>query len=109
MPVLLKYALGLTPGRSAVSPIFPVTVAPFGIRFPRISPAPVRYVAQASSDLATWADIAMLAYGEDVWAGAATVAEDTSTVPRKVTVFDVSAPNASSRRFFRLQVQRPVP
>jgi hypothetical protein len=109
MPVLLKFALGITPGNPAVSPVAPVTVAPFGIKFPRLSPAPVRYVVQASSDFNTWTNIATLAYAEDAWTGTATVVEDTATEPRVATVFDDSPANSLAQRFFRLQVQRSVP
>ena len=109
VPVLLKYALGYAPGAEAQSPSSPVVTPARGITFTRLSPAPANFVVQASSDLSLWTNIATLAYGTDVWTGSVSVLEDTASTPRGVTVYDDPAFNASPNRFFRLQVQRPVP
>jgi beta-xylosidase len=108
-PVLLKYAIGAEPGAAVNTPFTPVTTPTRGIAFTRLSPARAKFVVQASSDLAAWTDIATLAYGSDSWTGTATVDEDTSVSPRKVTVHDDPAFSAATKRFFRLQVQRSAP
>jgi len=86
-----------------------VTTPSRGISFTRLSPARAKFVVQASSELGAWADIATLAYGADTWTGVASVDEDTTVTPRKVTVHDDPAFSADAKRFFRLQVQRSVP
>jgi len=108
MPVLLKYTLGAAPGATTNAPSTTTTPSK-AIVFTRLSPARAKFVVQASSDLGAWSDIAALAYGADAWTGPATVTEDTSVTPRKVTVLDDPASSAAPKRFFRLQVQRPVP
>jgi hypothetical protein len=62
-------------------------------------------VVQASSNLVQWLDIATLMPGADVWTGPATVVEDASATPRKVTV---SHAPAASQVFYQLQVRRAV-
>jgi len=109
VPVLLKYAIGAAPGAAVNAPFTPMTTVPLSIVFTRLSPARAKFVVQASSDLATWTNIATLPYGSDTWTGTATVNEDTTVTPRKVTVHDDPAFNTATKRFFRLQVQRPVP
>jgi hypothetical protein len=109
IPVLLKYAHGYAPGVVAPSPFAPAGGTSIGVTFPRLSPAPVRYAVQVSSDLIGWTEIAALAYGEDVWTGPATVSEDTTVTPRIVRVLDVSPFDGALPKFFRLVVQRPVP
>jgi hypothetical protein len=108
-PVLVKFAIGATPGAAVSSATTPVALPSRGISFTRLSPARGTFVVQASSDLDTWSDIAALAYGSDTWTGVATVAEDGSTTPRLVTVFDDPLFSAEPKRFFRLQVERSVP
>jgi hypothetical protein len=108
-PVLAKFALGAAPGATVNTPSTPVATPSRGISFTRLSPARAKFVVQASSDLTAWTDLATLAYGSDSWTGAATVAEDTTVTPRKVTVHDDPASGADAKRFFRLQLQRSVP
>jgi hypothetical protein len=109
MPLLVEFALGAEPGAVAALPSPLSDPVSHGISFTRPSPAPVRYVVQASEDLASWEDVATLAYGEDVWTGPATVVEDSSVSPRRVTVAEDSGGNPAASRFYRLLVQRPVP
>jgi hypothetical protein len=108
-PVLLKYAIGAAPGAVVNTPFTTMTTPTRGISFTRLSPARAKFVVQASSDLAAWTDIATLAYGSDTWTGPATVDEDTTVTPRKVTVHDDPAFDSAAKRFFRVQVQRNVP
>jgi sucrose-6-phosphate hydrolase SacC (GH32 family) len=103
-PVLLKYATGVAPGALS-APITSVTTPSRGISFTRLSPAREKLVVQASSDLDSWDDIATLVDGSDTWTGAATVTEDTSVTPRRVTVLDDPAFATMPRRFFRLLVE----
>jgi hypothetical protein len=110
MPVLVKYALGAAPGAVVNAPFFvPGTPPTRGIVFTRLSPARAKFVVQACSDLGAWADIASLPYGSDAWSGSASVDEDTTVAPRKVTVHDDPAFNDATKRFFRIQVQRDLP
>jgi autotransporter-associated beta strand protein len=105
VPVLMKYALGHAPGAAATPAFVPVAASTPGVGFTRLSPAPVQYVVQASSNLVQWLDIATLAAGADIWTGPATVVEDASATPRKVTVTHTPA---TSQVFYRLQVRRAV-
>lgn len=109
VPVLLKYAIGSAPDTDVNAPTTPVTVPSKGISFTRLSPARAAFAVQASSDLGAWSDIATLSYSSDSWTGAATVTEDITVTPRKVTVYDDAAFNTETKRFFRLQVSRTVP
>ncbi len=109
VPVLLKYALGSAPGTAINAPTTPVAAPSKGISFTRLSPARAAFSVQASSDLFDWTGIATLPYGSDSWSGLATVAEDTSVTPRKVTVYDDPAFNSATKRFFRLEVLRTAP
>jgi sucrose-6-phosphate hydrolase SacC (GH32 family) len=104
-PVLLKYTIGAAPGAIVSAPFTLVTTPSRGISFTRLSPARERLVVQASSDLDAWDDIATLAAGSDSWTGAATVTEDASVTPRRVTVLDDPAFAADPKRFFRLLVE----
>lgn len=108
MPVLLKYCLGYAAGATGKAPFSP-TQTPKGATFTRLSPAPANFLLQGSTDLVVWTDLAALAFGSDTWTGTATVVEDTSTTPRKVTVLDDPSFSAAPKRFYRLRVQRPVP
>ncbi|HTL72299.1 MAG TPA: LamG-like jellyroll fold domain-containing protein, partial [bacterium] len=109
IPVLLKYAYGFAPGAVAASPFAPAGGSSIGVTFTRLSPAPVSYSVQESTNLVNWNEIATLAYGGDAWTGPATVTEDTSVMPRKVSVFDGSPFVPPAQKFFRLVVQPPVP
>jgi regulation of enolase protein 1 (concanavalin A-like superfamily) len=109
IPVLLKYAYGFAPGAVATSSFTPASAPSVGVTFPRLSPAPVRYSVQESTNLANWSEIATLAYGADAWTGPATVTEDTSVTPRKVSVLDGSPFVPPAQKFFRLVVQPPAP
>jgi hypothetical protein len=107
--VLLKYAIGTAPGATVNAPFTTFTEPSNRISFTRLSPARADFKVQGSSNLVTWSDIATLAYGSDTWAGPATVNEDTSVTPRKVTVYDDPTFSGASKRFFRIQVQRSAP
>lgn len=109
MAVLLKFALGCAPGATVSTAPAPVSSPARAITFTRLSPAPAQYIVQASSDLSTWTTIAALAYGSDTWTGTGSVVEDTTTAPRKVTVYDDPAFGSAPKRFLRLQVQRTAP
>ncbi|HLP76689.1 MAG TPA: hypothetical protein VK327_07170, partial [Candidatus Paceibacterota bacterium] len=109
IPVLLKYAYGFAPGAVATSPFAPAGGPSTGVTFTRLSPAPVRYSVQESTNLSNWTDIATLAAGADVWTGPATVTEDTSVTPRKVSVHDGSPFVPPAQKFFRLVVQPSAP
>jgi len=109
MPVLLKFALGCSPGATMNTAPAPMSSPARAITFTRLSPAPAQYTVQASSDLSTWATIATLAYGSDTWTGTGSAVEDTATAPRKVTIYDDPAFGGAPKRFLRLQVQRTAP
>jgi len=108
-PVLIKFAIGSTPGATVNAPVTPVAMPSRGISFTRLSPARATFAVQASSDLSVWSDIATLPYGSDAWSGVATVNEDTTVTPRQVTIYDDPAFVADAKRFFRLRVDRSVP
>jgi alpha-L-rhamnosidase len=107
VPILLKYATGMTPG--TMSAAGPATIGNGGnyltFSFNRLNPAPsaLSYIVEASSDLVTWSSIATLAAGAPSWTGSATVTE-TGTNPVSVTVADSVAYTPSSPRFLHLRV-----
>ena len=106
IPILLKYATGLTPGVLAVNP---VSVVPdgsnFQIRFTRLKPVTVTYVVQASNNLSTWTPIATLSAGNSQWSGPAGVAETVlNGSMHSVTVTDTVAISSTLSRFLRLQI-----
>jgi len=109
LPVLLKFALGCSPGAAVNTAPVSISSPARGITFTRLAPAPAQYIVQGSSDLSSWTTIASLAYGSDAWTGTGSVVEDTTTIPRKVTVYDDPAFGSAPKRFLRLQVQRTVP
>jgi hypothetical protein len=109
--VLMKYALGLTPGTQGAQP-----VAQKGgggalqLTFNRRSPAPVDYVVEASgAGLSSWTAIATLPRGSDTWSGSASVQESGSGGIRSATVTDPQPMSAANSRFLRLRVSRSVP
>ena len=109
LPILLKYATGLTPGSPATNPVSLLSGGSnLGIKFTRLNPATITYVVQASNDLNNWTPIATLSAGNSQWSGPGTVSEtalDGST--SSVTVTDVTTVSSLTRRFLRLQVTDP--
>src|SRR5205085_2747591 len=77
VPVLLKYATGMTPGTPSAAG--PATLASANntltLQFNRLSPAPTDYAVEASTNLLTWTAIATLGEGSDSWSGPAVVSE----------------------------------
>ena len=105
IPILLKYATAMTPGTP--SPAGPVTLTDpanhLVLQFNRLSPAPVNYIVEASSDLVNWAPIATLTSGATSWTGTATVSEIGSN-PVAVTVTDNVVIGSGAPRFLHLRV-----
>jgi regulation of enolase protein 1 (concanavalin A-like superfamily) len=110
VPILLKYATGLTPGTpSAPGPTVLSTVNnTLTLQFTRLSPAPVSYVVESSTELSnqlsTWTTIATLPMASDTWTGPATVAETGTGATRATTVTDTQTMDSGPRRFLRLRV-----
>lgn len=110
VPILLKYATGLTPGTpSAPGPTALSTVNnTLTLQFTRLSPAPVSYVVESSTELSnelsTWTTIATLPMASDTWTGPAAVAETSTGATRATTVTDTQAMDSGPRRFLRLRV-----
>ena len=106
IPVLLKYATGLTPGTSsATAPAVLSTVNnTLTLQFTRLSPAPVDYAVQSSTELSTWTTIAALPTASDMWTGTASVAETGTGATRETTVTDTQTMSSGPRRFLRLRV-----
>lgn len=105
IPILIKYATGMTPGTSGPSPITLATVNDTLTRsFNRLTPAPVTYAVEASADLTTWTTIAALAAGDTTWSG--NVIETGTGSQRAVAVTDTLPLSANPRRFLRLRVTR---
>lgn len=106
IPLLLKYATGMTVGTpSAAGPAIVSTPAShLVLQFNRLgNPATVNYLVEASSDLANWTAIASLASGSGSWTGTASVAE-SGTNPIAVTVTDSTVIGVGAPRFLRLRV-----
>ena len=105
VPILLKYATAMTPGTPSAAG--PATIGVTGnfltLQFDRLSPAPVNYIVEASSDLVNWTAVANLPTGATTWTGTASVSE-TGANPVAVTVTDSVALSPSSPRFLRLRV-----
>jgi cellulose 1,4-beta-cellobiosidase len=103
--ILMKYATAMTPGTpSATGPtLLSETNNALTIQFNRLSPAPVTYSVEASTDLATWTNIATLTNGADIWTGNAAITEIGSN-PRSVIVTDPVIIGSTPTRFLRLQV-----
>jgi hypothetical protein len=106
IPILLKYATGMAVGAPGKSPVASSTSggSPLTLTFQRLSPAPVTYVVQVSTDMSTWTTIATLAKGSDVWSGPGGVQEVGTGGLRTATASDTTLPSAANRRFMRLQV-----
>jgi len=106
IPILLKYATGMAVGAPGGYPV--ASSAPGGspltLTFRRLSPAPVTYAIQASTDMSAWTTIATLTKGSDVWSGSAGVQETGAGSSRSATVTDTTSIPTASRRFLRLQV-----
>ena len=103
--ILLKYATGLTPGTPATSPTVLSTVNnTLTLQFTRLSPAPVNYTVESSTDLSTWTTIATLPMASDTWTGPASVAETGTGATRATTVTDTQTMASGPRRFLRLRV-----
>lgn len=113
VPILLKYATGLIPGTpSATAPAVLSTVDnTLALRFTRLSPAPVSYAVESSTELSTWTTIANLPTGSDTWTGPAAVAETGTGSTRATTVMDTQTMDSDPRRFLRLRVNvnEPTP
>lgn len=94
---LLRFAHNLAPHGPVTAPVVLVTVSENGTQYPalqfnRLSQAPgLKYVVQASTDLAQWSDVS-------TWVA------DAATV---VTARDSLALGSAPRRFLRLQVTLP--
>ncbi|MGC3989737.1 MAG: fibronectin type III domain-containing protein [Chthoniobacteraceae bacterium] len=104
IPILLKYATAMAVGSPGVSPVAMSGPGggPLKLTFQRLSPAPVTYTVEASSDLATWTTIATLAKSSDTWSGTGTVSEPASGSPRTATVID--SVSSTTNRYLRLRV-----
>jgi regulation of enolase protein 1 (concanavalin A-like superfamily) len=110
MSVLMKYALGLTPGTPASQPVATQGAGALQLSFTRRSPAPVNYTVEAANaGLATWTPITSLTRGSDTWTGSANVQETGSGDMRSVTVTDSQPMSAATSRFLRLRVDRSTP
>ena len=107
VPILLKYATGMTPGTMSAGGA--ATIGNGGnyltLSFNRLNPVTntFSYIVEASSDLVNWSSIATLASGATSWTGPATVTE-TGSSPVAVTVSDSVTYSASGPRFLRLRV-----
>jgi hypothetical protein len=104
--LLMKYATNLIPGTPSAAG--PATVSSSGdfltLQFSRLTPAPVNYLVESSSDLVHWSSLATLLAGATSWTGPATVMESGSG-PILVTVTDTaSLSNGIAPRFLRLRV-----
>ena len=106
MPVLLKYATGLTLGTPSPTGLTVLSTVnnTLTLRFTRLSPAPVTYTVESSTDLSTWTTIATLPMARDTWTGPAPVAETGSGATRATTVTDTQTIASGPRRFLRLRV-----
>jgi hypothetical protein len=104
--ILMKFATGMAVGQPGASPVSASQSGnnPLSLTFKRLSPAPVNYIVEASSDLSAWTSITTLAKGSDVWSGGAGVSEPASGGTRTVTITDTAIPASSSKRFLRLKV-----
>jgi hypothetical protein len=111
IPVLLKYATAMIPGTP--SPSGPAMLDSFNntltLQFKRLSPAPIDYTVEASTDLIHWTAITHLATGANTWTGKANVSETASGSPRITTVRDVASMATGPHRFLRLRVGTGVP
>jgi hypothetical protein len=103
-PVLLKYAIGAAPGAIVNAPITPVATPSRGISFIRLSPAPVDYAVQSSTELSSWTTSATLPTTSDTWTGPASVSETGTSDTRAVTVTAPLPLSANPRRFLRLRI-----
>lgn len=104
IPILMKFATGLTPGQAAVNPVsLEATGSTFSLRFQRLSPAPVNYVVEASGGLSSWIGIATLPKGSDTWSGTASIAEPVAGDLRTVSVTHGVSP-VPPQQFLRLRV-----
>lgn len=106
IPILMKYATGMTPGiPSATAPAIPSIVSnTLTLQFTRISPAPVDYAVQSSTELSSWTTIATLPATSDAWTGPASVSETGAGSTRATTVADTQPMTSGPRRFLRLRV-----
>jgi hypothetical protein len=109
VPILLKYATGLTPGTPATGPTVLSTVNnTLTLQFTRLSPAPVSYVVESSTELSnelsTWTTIATLPTDSESWTGPASVVETGTGATRATTVTDTQTMDSGPRRFLRLRV-----
>jgi hypothetical protein len=104
--ILMKFATGMAVGQPGASPVVASQSGnnPLSLTFKRLSPAPVNYTVEASSDLSAWTTIATLPKGSDVWSGGAGVSEPASGGSRTVTITDTATPASSNKRFLRLKV-----
>jgi regulation of enolase protein 1 (concanavalin A-like superfamily) len=110
MSVLMKYALGISPGTPAAQPVATRGASALQLSFNRLSPAPVNYTVEASNaGLSTWTAIASLTRGSDTWTGSANVQETGSGGTRTVTITDPQPMIAAPSRFLRLRVDRSTP
>jgi hypothetical protein len=107
IPILMKFATAMPLGQSGANPITLVPAAgPLSISFKRLSPAPLSYIVERSTDLASWTPVSTLLNGSDTWSGSASVTQDATGSPRSVTVTDTLSPTTNSRVFLRLRVSQ---
>ena len=111
LPILLKYATHLVPGRPGTNPVVAVSMNNgLQVQFIRLDPATVTYTVQGSDDASTWTTVASLAPGSSQWSGPGTVSETAQgggTI--SVNATDSATAAAAPRRFLRLQVSDPGP
>jgi len=111
VPVLLKYATAMIPG--SPSPAGPAMLNSVNntltLQFQRLSPAPVDYTVEVSTDLVHWSSLANLASGSDTWTGTAVIKETTTGSSRTTTVTDIATMASGPHRFLRLRVGTGVP
>ncbi|MBW8780624.1 MAG: discoidin domain-containing protein [Verrucomicrobia bacterium] len=107
IPNLLEYATSTSPlqaDSTAATLGLGAGNAALTLTFQRLSPAPVTYTVEASTNLSTWTTLCTLAQGSDTWSGTATASETTSGGTRAVTVTDVATVSTNGSRFLRLRV-----
>ena len=110
VPILIKYATGLTPGTMTVAGPAVISSTPGNnlvLQFTRVSPAPVNYIVEASPDLVGWTTIASLPAGATSWTGTASV-QETGSSPVAVTLTDNTVFTPGAQRFLRLRVTTPT-
>lgn len=108
---LLEFATGTSPTTPQPAGL-DFAIAPedsrFGIRFSRLSPAPVTYIVEVSGDLAMWTAISTLPSGSDTWTNPAIIQETLiGDGLRRVLATETHPDGLPPRRFMRLRVNAP--